>query len=692
MKNIDPLFRTVRQWLKASGIILSAALFLNADKPPNATLNNWVNNDGKIETKTVTLGANTRDYTKSTSYATFTDDKGNRHEVDTTDRETVQTSATIGTPEGFQAPPKNTNVCTPIKPCPPPGSDPAAPATGTAPPDNTYQQLTESHLDKDKKYSVDKYKTQREAIAKEYDLTIGNAKPVNSLPSVPTSSGNASTVTTGGTTPVANTPTQGSSTTTAGTNPSSSGGDKPSDLVGGNQSASTSASGSGSGSGTAAAGTTLKPKEDPNAGIEDKPEGLTGTSEPASSTPNKKNGNSILSTARMADEINRNALAMDLLNKSREFIRKNEQDQKHDQDLVDKKATEVLTNLDPKDILPTLDKAQDKLKRESNIYADIKPSLDKGGVDRGDIDKHQIMARYDAIKKIDDAKALVANSLRNPSQFFNNLNEFLGFNKPKGTGKKDSVDPEVAQTLRNTLFEVGDPDGKGGNRAPASNSASAHINQLLGLALLPEKERAYIESQLRLAEKRQVTLNSGETVSVLIIHAGYLLGGGKTAMDCSSFVSNVLPTNFSKARLTTLDLLAIWKYQTEGIFPKPPVYESSRAEFVKRFAKAFIPINPYAGDIPLLPGDLLLYRVPGVAIGHVLVVESYDSRRYVAQVIEAAQSAGTIRRRDYYLSQHPTKRVIRPGLLVLRMKSQDNASCRYPAGKKNKVGEQGGAQ
>ncbi len=447
---------------------------------------------------------------------------------------------------------------------------------------------------------------------------------------------------------------------------------------------SSSQTGESGASGTSSSGSTPS-KSAPQVDV-----GLKSIPQPEKSSPlNNDVGKMLTETARATSKIEQNFLAADLLQRSRKILQENISNRENDRRVLESSAVQFLSKQDPAKLPSVFAEAETRLMDTAKKLRQVKPNV-QNGMDSGDL-VPQITAYDNAIEKVRQTKAFVIDALKNPAVALTNLEKFLGFQKPKGTGGKPVMEAEAARSIASTLFENGGVDAKG-NLLPPTNNASEQVNKIAGLNLLPPEEQKLIISKLKLAEKKTVTLNTGESISMLLLHAGYILGGGKSAVDCSSFVSMVMPNNFSNARLTTLDLLAIWKYRTDGFFPKPPIYDPVRAKFVESLARAFIPINPYFEDATLLPGDLLLYRIPGVAIGHVLVVESYDQRRWVAQVIEAAQSAGTIRRRDYFLSQHPKKRVIRPGLLVLRMKPYDNSSCRYPAGKKRPIGEQGGAQ
>ena len=123
----------------------------------------------------------------------------------------------------------------------------------------------------------------------------------------------------------------------------------------------------------------------------------------------------------------------------------------------------------------------------------------------------------------------------------------------------------------------------------------------------------------------------------------------------------------------------MWIYAKTQRFPNPPRYSADRAQLVKDTATAFMPIDIYAGE-PLAVGDLLVYRYITDPIGHVVIVRTYDSRNQRAEIIEAAQSAGTVRERTLELSVDPInlrQRAFIPGLWDLRLKPVSNHACSY---------------
>lgn len=213
----------------------------------------------------------------------------------------------------------------------------------------------------------------------------------------------------------------------------------------------------------------------------------------------------------------------------------------------------------------------------------------------------------------------------------------------------------------------------------SATSNDALTNRLVMLNGLPKEQRAALLKELALAESPQLTLPDGRVEAIPILHNGYLFGGGETGLDCSSFVSGALPSDIRKSRYTTLDFQAMWTYRKTGIFPNPPTYPEKRAHVIRDAALGFIAVDVYNGEAPAA-GDLLIYRNPFKNWGHAFAIRSFDPETYQAQVVEASQSAGTVRERVFQFSLDPLDaktRYIRPGLYVLRMKPYNNRACSY---------------
>lgn len=263
--------------------------------------------------------------------------------------------------------------------------------------------------------------------------------------------------------------------------------------------------------------------------------------------------------------------------------------------------------------------------------------------------------------------------------------------KPPEQGANPIAKTASLADLFGQRLPVSDPTAVPNAREPASDkrpisavSTDAQVDRLALFYGLPPGQREAIMSQLNLVENPSLTLRDGRKVQVPLLHNGYILGAGKTAVDCSSFVSALLDVDARKTRFTTLDFRSMWLYRMQGYMPRPPKYTPPRDEVVRQASLGFQAVDIYRGGT-LLPGDLLLYSVPTEPIGHVFIIKDYQPTTMMAQVIEAAQSAGTIRERDFSLTLHPPdapKRWVRPGLFVLRLKPDSNQACRYPASKK----------
>jgi hypothetical protein len=224
--------------------------------------------------------------------------------------------------------------------------------------------------------------------------------------------------------------------------------------------------------------------------------------------------------------------------------------------------------------------------------------------------------------------------------------------------------------------------------APAASSNEGLMNRLLLLNGLPLAERAAAFRNMKLANTVTLQLPDGGRREIPLLHNGYIFGGDGSATDCSSFVSSILPTDIRKGRFTTLDFRTMWVYLRTESFPALPRYKPERAKLVRQVADGFRPINLHLGD-RLAIGDLLVYRMPDVADGHVFIVKSYNHATLTAEVIEASQSAGTIRDRTFNLSvDHPDDpdRAIRPGIFALRLKPVNNTACSYDRSKTRRSG------
>ncbi len=209
---------------------------------------------------------------------------------------------------------------------------------------------------------------------------------------------------------------------------------------------------------------------------------------------------------------------------------------------------------------------------------------------------------------------------------------------------------------------------------PVSTDALADRNIML--AGLPNDEKSKVVKSLKLVENVKLTLPDGRVQNVPLLHNGYILGAAKTGTDCSSLVSGSLSPFVRQSRFTTLDFRQMWILLKRGRFPNPPAYDPKHEKEVRIASQAFTAIDVEHGE-PLAKGDLLIYRTEFEAIGHVVMVQSYDPRFLKAVILEASQSAGTVRERDFYLEAIIGSRIMKAGFMALRLKPSDNKGCKY---------------
>jgi hypothetical protein len=318
-----------------------------------------------------------------------------------------------------------------------------------------------------------------------------------------------------------------------------------------------------------------------------------------------------------------------------------------------------------------MQRAQNALSDTINVLSQAKGGLDPGENARF-LNYHQnaldkSMLALDALK--DDQER--ANS-------FGSQSPFAGF-----AGIADAH-PLARSAALSEIF---------GAKMPTRNATTpdALVDRLLMFNGLPAPMQAAALANLRLAEQTRFTMPNGKTQTLAILHNGYIFGGGATALDCSSFVSSILPADARKGRFTTLDFRTIWMYRRNGKFPTQPQYTPTRAKEIRGVAEGFLAVDPALGE-NAKTGDLLVYRLLEETAGHIFIIRSYNPVTMVAEVIEAAQSAGTLREREFPLSADPLdapQRFVKPGLMVLRLRPTNNGACSYKDHAKN---PRGGAQ
>jgi len=220
-------------------------------------------------------------------------------------------------------------------------------------------------------------------------------------------------------------------------------------------------------------------------------------------------------------------------------------------------------------------------------------------------------------------------------------------------------------------------------KKPAPTSPDGLTQRLVLLNGLPSKEKETTQKRLKLSEPLKLALQNGRSLEIELLHNGYRLGGDPSSLACSSFVSAALPTDIRKGTFTTWDFRTMWTYLRTGVPPKDPKYQTRRLEKVLDTATAFEALDLYRGEEPGI-GDLLVHRLPWEPTGHVFVVREYHRETQIVSVIEAVQSAGTVREREFPLSldtrpldarQTLKARAIRPGLMVLRLRPVRQKVC-----------------
>lgn len=256
------------------------------------------------------------------------------------------------------------------------------------------------------------------------------------------------------------------------------------------------------------------------------------------------------------------------------------------------------------------------------------------------------------------------------------------FNPPVGALPKLSEKlEEVVSLFRPAKLGGGNAGSATSPVSPVSPvSEEALTNRAVMFHGLAPARQAAIAPQLGMLYQPKLQLAGGGTISLPLLHNGYILGANETnAVDCSSFVGSLLEVDDRKTRFTTLDFVQMWKYKRQGKFMTPPHYPRERAGLIKKVAESFIPVDIYRGEA-LATGDIIVHRDPKEVIGHVALVKKYDPHRDEIQFIDASQTAGTVRERNLVLSQRDPRtqrRMVRPGFVALRLKASNPTACKY---------------
>lgn len=349
----------------------------------------------------------------------------------------------------------------------------------------------------------------------------------------------------------------------------------------------------------------------------------------------------------------------------------------HSQD-DQKHVAEAYRSSSPSELQARLEQAHESLNEAANAMDS--PTLT--ALDPGDKARFKNMYLNAADKAQIAAQTLRASrtpaglpALAVPSE--NPLTQFLS------QGAQNTSLPNALSTVKNMLG-LGGSDVKSDSIPAKANSNDGLVNRQILFHGLPQDQANQVAAKLHFAEPLQVPFGEGKTQAIKLLHNGYLFGSLKTGMDCSSFVSSLLPADVRKTKFTTLDFRVMWLYARTGTFPQEGQYSRERRELIKQTSSAFIPINLEMGD-HLGPGDILVYRMPSVLDGHVFIVKQYHPESLTVDTIEASQSAGTLRERTVQLSVDPITapvRFFRPGYFALRLKPVDNRACMYKETKK----------
>ena len=263
-------------------------------------------------------------------------------------------------------------------------------------------------------------------------------------------------------------------------------------------------------------------------------------------------------------------------------------------------------------------------------------------------------------------------------------------------GPKDSNPLAKSATLANIF----------GPQTSAASAATPDslVNRIVMLGGLPDEQRAQALPRLKLVDSPIFTLAGGAQVSLELLHNGPPVGSppgaGSRKISCYSLVSSALPADVRRGSFTALDYRVIWTYDRTQVFPDPPLYTPERAKQIKNTASAFIPIDPYSGEMPA-SGDLLVIQQGSEPNGKVMLIRGYDPAVLRADVGEVLQSGGPILYHSVELSRDPASaehRALMPGLWVLRVRPVSNSACSYEDGKQAPphfgipTGTAGGAQ
>ncbi len=395
-----------------------------------------------------------------------------------------------------------------------------------------------------------------------------------------------------------------------------------------------------------------EPRSAPSAGAPN-PRAPAGSETDRSTVPGPSIGNSNIRTVIQSRDIAENRRQTELFDSAREILRMNQREALADSTLLRDEYRDVA----PEEMAMRLGQAQTRL---SDTASDIESSV--SGLESSE--KNRFRNLYLNAR---DKAAIAAGTLSEELE----RKKALGDNSPFAD-LLSGRNPLAASRGLASVF---------GEKADKSDATTndALLDRLVMLNGLGQEKLDKILKQLKLVDKPTLKLATGAQKSVTLLHNGYILGGGASTTDCSAFASAALPADIRKGKFTTLDFRMMWFYRRTAKFPKPPLYNAQREALVKKTSDAFEPVDLQMGD-RLQRGDLLVYRGLEDTAGHVFIVKNFDPNSMQVDVLEASQSAGTLRERSLSMTYDPPSREFRryrPGYFALRLRPTDNKACKY---------------
>lgn len=148
--------------------------------------------------------------------------------------------------------------------------------------------------------------------------------------------------------------------------------------------------------------------------------------------------------------------------------------------------------------------------------------------------------------------------------------------------------------------------------------------------------------------------------------------------SCASFLGKIVSTELRKTDFNSLDLWGVGVVLNTGALPIPPMWKASSAEKIQRLATYFTRVFPQKGE-PIVEGDIIVNRVEMFPNGQVFVVEKFEPSDYRARVWRYDVSGDLSKRLSSIelSAKNPNsgERYLRPGVMVLRIKSLKERDC-----------------